>query len=71
MSIAQDLFLAVLSTMMFAAILSVATGVGGCWCLTFAKAVLMEVDFWKISNKRPNSSSVAGAITFLTMTHYT
>ena len=45
--------------------------VGGCCCLTFAKAVLTEVDSWKIPNKRPNSSSVAGAITFLTIIHYT
>ena len=46
MYIARDIFyFAIPLTMMFAAVLSVATGVGGCMWPISAKAVLVEVDF--------------------------
>ena len=46
MSIAQDLFFfAVPLTMIFAALLSVVTGLSGCWWPISARAILVEVDF--------------------------
>ena len=57
--------------MLFAAVLSIATGFGGCWCLISAKSIIMEVSFWQFSNKPPNYTSVADAITFLIMMHST
>ena len=46
MSIAQDIFcFAVLLTMIFDAVLYIATGVGGCWWPICARAVLMDVAF--------------------------
>ena len=72
MSIPQDLFyFAVPLTILFAAVLSVATGVGGCYFPIFAKSVRMKVAFWKFSNRPPNYASVADAITFLVMLHST
>ena len=52
-------------TMLFASVLSVATGVGGCWWTISARAVLVEVDFWQFSNNLPSSYSVTYAVTFL------
>ena len=72
MSIALDLVcFDVPLTIMFAAVLSVATGVSGCWCPISAKSVRMEVTLWQFSNKLPNSASVADAITFLIILHST
>ena len=46
MYIAQDIFcVAVLLTMLFAAVLSVATGVGGCRWTIYARAILIEAAF--------------------------
>ena len=72
MSIAQDiLYFAVPLTMLFAAVLSVAAVVGGCWFPISDKAVRVEVPFWKFSKKPSNSSSVSNVITFLMMLHST
>ena len=57
--------------MLFAAVLSVSTGVVGCWWPISDKAVLMEVYFWQFSNKPTSSASVADAITLLMMPHST
>ena len=70
MSIARDLFcFAVPFMMLFAAILTVAIGVGGCWCPISARAVLMDVAFCQFSNNPPNYASVTDAITFLIILH--
>ena len=58
-------------TMLFAAVLSVATGVGGCWWPISSRAVLMDVAFWQFSNNPPNSDYVADAVTFLIVLHST
>ena len=72
MSIALDLFcFAVSFTMLFAAVLSVVTSVGGCEWPISARAVHMDVAFWQFSNNPPNSASVADAMTFLMMLHST
>ena len=55
--------------MMFAAVLSVATGVGECRCPISPSAVLIEVAFSKFSNNPPSSASVAYAMKFLMMLH--
>ena len=47
-------FLAFPLTMMFAAVLSIATGVGGCWCPISAREVLMDVTLWHFTNNPPN-----------------
>ena len=65
------MFFAVPLTMLLAAVLYVATGVGGFWWPISARAVLMEVAFWKFSNKPTSSASVADAIIFLMMLHST
>ena len=57
--------------MLFAAILSVSAGVGGCRCPISVKAVRMEIAFWQFSNKPPNYASVDDAITFLVILHST
>ena len=58
-------------TILFAVVLYISTGVVGCWWSIYARAVLMAVAFWQFSNNPPNSVSVADAITFLIMLHYT
>ena len=57
--------------MLFAAVLSVATDVGGCECPISARVVLMDVAFWKFSNNLPNYSSVVDAMKFIIMLHST
>ena len=57
--------------MLFDVLLSLATGVGGRWWPISARYDLMDVAFCYFSNKPPNSASVADAITFLIMLHYT
>ena len=56
---------------LFAAVLHLATGVGGCWWPIYVMAVLMDVAFWQFSNNPPNSASVADYITLLIMLHST
>ena len=55
----------------FVAVLSVATGVGGRECSIYARAVRMDVAFWKFSNNPPNSASMADAMAFIVILHYT
>ena len=69
---AQDLFwFAVPLTMMFADVLSIATGVCGSWLPIYARAVLMAVNFCQFSNNPPNCASMDDAIIFLMFLHYT
>ena len=56
---------------LFSYALSVDAGVVGFWCPISNKAVRVEVVFWQFSNKPPNSTSVADAVTFLMMLHST
>ena len=58
-------------TMPFYAVLSIATGVGGCGWPISSRAVCMNVSFWKFSNNPPNYVSVADAMTFLIMLYST
>ena len=71
MSIALDIFFSVPLTMLFAAVLSIAAGVGGCGWPIYARSVIADVTFWKFSNDPPNSASVADAMTFLILLHST
>ena len=57
--------------MKFAAILSVSTGVGGCWWPIYARALLIDINFWKFSKNPPNYASMDDAITFLIMLYST
>ena len=71
MSIALNLFyFAVPLMMFFSVVLSVSTGVGGCWWPIYARSVLMDVAFCQYSISPPNYASVANSITFLIMLHY-
>ena len=58
-------------TMLFAYVLSVSTGVGGCGWPISTREFLMDVYFWKFSNNPPNSASMADAMTFLVILNYT
>ena len=72
MSIARDIFcFAVLLTILFAAVLSIATSFVGCWYPISTNAVSTKVAFWQFSNNPPNSASVADAFTSLMMLHST
>ena len=72
MYIALDIFCFSVPFMIpFAAVLSVATGVGGCGWPISARAVRMSVAFCKFSESPPNSASVAYCMTFLRILHYT
>ena len=57
--------------MLFSAVLSVVTGVGGCWWPISYRVVLMDVAFWQFSNNPPNSDSVADTMTFIIVLHST
>ena len=57
--------------MLFDGMLSVATGVGSFRCTIYARAVHMDVAFWKFSNTPTNSVSVAGSMKFLIILHST
>ena len=57
--------------MLFSAVFSVATGVGGCWWPIYARSILVDVAFWQFSNNPPNYDSVADAMTFLIMLNST
>ena len=65
MYVALDIVLAVIFTMLFAAVFSVSTGAGGCGCPISDREVRMDVAFWKFSNNPPNYASVADAIIFI------
>ena len=71
MSISLDILcFAVPLIMLFSAVLSVVTGVGGCCWPISARAVLIDVAFWKFPNSPPNYSYVVNAITFLILLNY-
>ena len=57
--------------MLFSALLSVATVVGGCDWTIYAKAVLVDVALWQFSNNPPNSDSAAYTMIFLIVLHST
>ena len=72
MYIALDPFgFAVTFTMVFAAVSSVSTGVGGCEWPISARALQMDVAFWQFSNNFPNSASIADAVTYFMIMHST
>ena len=72
MSFALNIFcFAVPLTIMFAAALSVAIGVGGCGWAVYDRAVLIDIAFWKFSNNPPNYDSMYNAMAFLIMLHST
>ena len=66
MSIALDLFFVPLKVL-FDAVLSVSTNVGGCEWPISDRAVCMDVSFRCFSNNPPNYASVADAMTFFIM----
>ena len=57
--------------MLFAALLSAATGVGGCWWPISVRAVIVDVAFWPFSNNPPNYASVSDAVQFIIIIQYT
>ena len=57
--------------MLFATVLSIAIGVGGCGWPIYSRSVLVDVAFWQFSNNHPDSASVADSMTFLVILHYT
>ena len=61
----------ILSSMMFDAVLYVATIFGGCGWPISARAVLMDVAFWQFSNNTPISDPMANVMTFIIILHYT
>ena len=58
-------------TILFEAVLSVATGVGGCGWPNFDRAALMDVAFWQFINNFPDFDSMADTMKFLIMLHST
>ena len=60
MYIALDFFSSIHNAI--SAVLSVATGVGGCECPISAREFLMNVAFWQFSNNPPNYDSVDDAM---------
>ena len=58
-------------TILFAAVLSVATSVCGCRWPIYARAVLIDVSFWKFADNPPKYASLAYSITFLIILHST
>ena len=57
--------------MLFDAVFSVSTCVGGCRWTIYARAVLIAIDFLHFSNNFTNSASLDYAIKFLIILHYT
>ena len=55
--------------MLFDAVLSVTTGVGGCEWHISARSVRVDVAFCHFSNYPPNSASVDDAMKFLVILH--
>ena len=71
MSFALDIFcFSVPLMMLFDAVLSFATSVGGSGWTISSRAVLMDAASWKFSNNPPNSASLADSMTFFTMLNY-
>ena len=58
-------------TMLFDAVFYVAVSVGGCKWPISDRAVCMDVAFWQFSNSPPNYSSMADAMMFIIILHYT
>ena len=56
---------------LFAVMLYVAIGVGGCGWNICDRKVLMYVNFWQFSKNPPNSASVTDTMTFLMILHST
>ena len=71
MYISLDFFFGVSFTILFASVLSFATGVGGYEWPVSDREVRMDVTFWQFLNNPPNSAFVDDAITFLIMLHST
>ena len=72
MCIALDIFCFVVPFMMiFDAVFSVSTSVGGYEWTISDRTVPMDVCFWQFSDHPPNSASVYDAMTFLMMIHST
>ena len=58
-------------TVLFSAVLYVATGIGGFGWHIFDRVISIDVAFWKFSENSPNYASVAYAMTFLMILHST
>ena len=71
MSIDLDVFFAVILKILFAAVLSAATGVGGCWWPISVRAIFVDVAFWPFSNNPPNYAFVSDAMQFIIIIQYT
>ena len=71
MYIALVVFFAVPLTMMFVAVLSLVTDVGGYGWTIYDRDIIIGSNLWKFSNNYPNSASLADAMTFLIMLHST
>ena len=72
MSVALVLFsFAVPFTVLFSTVFSVYVGVGGCGWTISARAVRVDVLFWKFSKNTPNSASVVDAMKFLIIIYST
>ena len=68
MSIALDIFcFPVPFTMIFSAVLSVATCFGGCEWPISNREVCMDVNLWQCLNNPPNYAYVADAMTLISM----
>ena len=57
--------------MIFTAVFSVDTCVGGCGRPIYAREIHMDVSFWKFSKNTPNYASVDKAMQFLMIMHST
>ena len=57
--------------MIFADILSVATGVGGCGWPIYTMTVRMDIYFWYFSNNPPNPASLGDVMRFLVILYFT
>ena len=51
--------------------LSVATGIGGCWWPIYTREFRMDGDFWHFKKNPTNYSSVDDAIPFIRILHFT
>ena len=71
MSIALDLSFVVTFTIMFAVVQSVVTGDGSYQLNIYDKEVHMDVIFQQFLNNPPNYASVADAMLFIIILHYT
>ena len=68
----MDLFCFVVTfTVLFANVLYISAGVGGCEWPIFDRSVHMDVTFWKFSNNPLNSASLYDSMKFLMILHST